>query len=170
MLLKDTWTRREIAEITGIPDRRVLFYTEQNILPGFFGAVGRGTARKYSRRDLFYFLVVKELDRLGLSLSRIKLIIVALHLRTLTPAETGFSIQFSEPKIWVDNTLIKTPVIMVVSLPQEHGEPSLSPEARDYDSSVFLQLQIGSEAVVIQSDRSSQLVLNLNRIFNKAEI
>ncbi|MBA2881906.1 DNA-binding transcriptional MerR regulator [Desulfosalsimonas propionicica] len=67
------WSRKKVSEITGIPDRRVLFYTEQpGILPEIEQKVGSGYAREYTLKDIIVLAFVRELNLCGFSLSRIK--------------------------------------------------------------------------------------------------
>ncbi|MCX5804306.1 MAG: MerR family transcriptional regulator [Proteobacteria bacterium] len=168
--MKNSWTRKEAAEITGLPDRRVLFYTEQFVLPGLYTPVGRGTARKYSLKHLFYLSVVEELNSLGLSLTRIRAIILALHTETLDFSNAPEIKKFHEPHIWVDGTLTKKPTMMVISIPQSPEEHVLSPDAKNYDSEVFLQVYTGSTKITLLVDRPFKIVINLNKIFNKLKL
>jgi DNA-binding transcriptional MerR regulator len=150
-----------------MPDRRVLFYTEQNMLPGFQTAVGRGASREYSLREIFYLLVVKELQSLGLPLSRIRLIIMALHVKTLRSASGPLSENLGRP-IWKDGTLAKGPIIMVVSFPKGPEEHALHPRAKGYEDELFLEFHFGSTKIEIDVDRPSKIVANLQEIFSKA--
>jgi len=171
-LRKNTWTRNEVSKIIGIPDRRVLFYTEQNMLPGFNTAVGRGTSRAYSRREIFYLLVVKELQSLGLPLSRIRAIIMALHAKTFrfAPGSRPTTGWMAGASIWENGTLANGPFIMVVWLPKGPEEHALSPTSKGYDSELFLEIHPGSTKVTVTADRPSKIVVNLNEIFNKARL
>jgi hypothetical protein len=167
--MPNTWTRKEVARITGLSDRRVLFYTEQNVLPLFTVAVGRGTAREYSRRDIFYLMLLQELQDLGLSLSKIRLIIMALHIKTFR-FTGGPPPPMAGPSIWKDGTLAEGPFIIVISLPQGPEEHHLSPDAKGYDSEVFLQVFAGSPEITVLADRPSKIVINLNQVFSKAAL
>ncbi len=165
--MKDTWARKEVAEITGIPDRRILFYSEQNILPGFFSAVGRGAAREYTLKDIFFLLIVKELNSLGLSLSRIRTIILGLFAHTLTfPDGTGPA-KHLKP-IWINGTLTEVPTSLIIALPQGPEEHALSPDSKGYDGEVFFNVFPTSDGII--TDRPSQIILNLNQIFDKGKL
>lgn len=154
------WTRKEIARITGIPDRRVLFYSEQKILPGFNTATGRGTARLYSVTELFYLLLVKELDAIGLSLVRIRSIITYLHFA-----------QMKGLNLFVNGEFTKETVIVIISpSPKEHA---LSPDSKNFSEEFDMKLVIEpteSETITLGVDEASQIVLNLNAVYGKAQL
>lgn len=148
--MKDRWIRKEVVELTEIPDRRVLFYTEQNILPGFQKTVGRGTPRTYSIVDIFYLLLLKELNALGLSLTPIRAIILFLHMKA---------------ELWKSGTFTKEPVVLIISLnPKEHV---LHPDAQGYNEEFDIQVVRGSKEIKLLADSTSKIVVNLNEIFAK---
>lgn len=166
--MKESWTRKEVAEITGIPERRVLFYSEQTMLPGLDGAVGRGTARKYYLKHLFLLSVIKELDLIGFSLARIKQVIILLYVQTLNPlAGRGMKTIERLPTIWVDGTFTKEPVIMLISLARTPAEHRLSPDSKNYNNEMFLDFTDGSDEIkALAAKHPASIVLNLNKIFN----
>jgi len=168
--MKETFTRKEVAAITGFTDRRILFYSENYILPGFHKSVGRGTPREYTRKDVFFLLIVKELDDLGMSLARIRPILMGLFVKTMDYQNAPEIAHLGEPSIWVNGTFTKEPRILAISLPQSPEEHHLGPGAQGYDSEVFVQFYDGSEKVKLLSDRPSKIVLNLNQIFAKAGV
>lgn len=159
VMLKDTWTRKEVAEITGIPDRRILFYTEQPLLlPGVKRDTGRGTARVYDIESVFHLLLIKELSSLGLSLAKIRLVLLAIRAAAspgLPDQEERFGLP--ELKLWENGQFTKTPVIMSIS-------------TDDTSDGVSMGVVIGDQDVHVRVDRPSQIILNLNLIFNKANI
>lgn len=74
-----SFIKKEMAELTELLPRRVQFYTEYvGIIPDIADAKTRGSNRKYSRENVFEFLLVKELSKQGLSLAIIKKIIKQL--------------------------------------------------------------------------------------------
>jgi hypothetical protein len=155
--LMETFTRKQISDITKIPDRRVLFYSEQNILPGFKKAVGRGKARIYSVKDLFYLLLMKELDALGLSLSKIRGLILLLEVWTT----------MGKLRLWVNGKFTDEPVTLVIApMPDIHG---LDPTSKNYGEEFNVQIVKGLE-VKIPVDGPSRIVVNLNRVFKKAGV
>jgi DNA-binding transcriptional MerR regulator len=156
----NTWTRKDVSEITGIPDRRLLFYSEQHILPGFKKNVGRGIAREYKKRDIFYLLVIKELDSLGVSLSQIRLVIMGLHVGNLDIPK------LSIPKTWNNDGIVNDPSILIISFPQGPEEHALSPKAEGYKDELSIQIK---NDINIVANRPSQIILNLNQISNKAK-
>jgi DNA-binding transcriptional MerR regulator len=158
--MKNTWSRKEISAITGIPDRRVLFYTEQLMLPGFNTATGRGTAREYSVSDLFYMLLIKELDSIGLSLVRIRTFIMHLHF-----------MQMHGKQLFIDGRFTDEPMVAVISpFPKEHA---LSPTSKNYNEEFDVQWfpgLAGETEIKLSINKSSQIVINLNEIFKKAQL
>lgn len=90
-----TWSRKQVAEITGIPERRVLFYTEQQILPGFNIATGRGNSREYSLDDIFCLAVANEITASGVGLSKVKPMMTTIYGKFLN-GSIGVNVQLSE--------------------------------------------------------------------------
>lgn len=157
---KTTWTRKEVSRITDIPTRRVLFYTEQPFLLPFVNkATGRGTAREYNIEDIFYLLLVKELDSLGLSLTRTRLVVQTIRSAAAQDDTTLPLLASMLPKLalWEKGTFTKTPI--VVSIVTDNDQPD----------SVTMGLSTGETKVRIKADVSSQIILNLNLIFKKAK-
>ncbi|MCE8429786.1 MAG: MerR family transcriptional regulator [Candidatus Methanoperedens sp.] len=78
--MKTEFTKKEAAEVLGITPRTIHFYTDQGlIIPEKANPIGRGTTRKYSRRNLIEFLLVRELAKNGLSLDKIKNVMTELR-------------------------------------------------------------------------------------------
>lgn len=153
--MKDTWTRKEVSEITGIPDRRVLFYTEQPLLlPGVKKDTGRGTARLYNIESIFYLLLIKELSTLGLSLTRIRLIISSIRAASTPPPLKMKG--FPEFELWDAGKFTKTPIIM-----------SIVTDGKK-DEEISMGFSIGDLDVHIKADQPSQIIINLNEVFGKA--
>ena len=71
--LKNSFTKKQASEALGISARTVQFYTDQGLLvPEVANPSGRGTTRKYSRKNLVELLIIRELASYGLSLEKIK--------------------------------------------------------------------------------------------------
>ena len=67
-----TYTKQRIADITGLSLRLVQFYTEEKlILPEKNKLKGRGYVRRYSKKSLLDFLIIKELGNYGITKKRI---------------------------------------------------------------------------------------------------
>ena len=75
-LFMKTYRRKEVQQITGIPARRIQFYTDNGIIIPEKTHTGKGIERRYSRKNLLELLIVKELAAHKVELSRIKKIIV----------------------------------------------------------------------------------------------
>jgi len=73
---KISYNKKSIAEITGLIDRQVQFYTEQGVItPEIDLGQGRGKTRLYSSHNLFQFGIIKELVDFGLTVHKVKFII-----------------------------------------------------------------------------------------------
>jgi DNA-binding transcriptional MerR regulator len=72
------YRRKEVEEITGIPARRIQFYSDNGLLNLAEASPGRGRERKYTKTNLLELLVVKELAKRKIELSEIKRIMITL--------------------------------------------------------------------------------------------
>ena len=63
---------KDVQEIVGIPARRIKFYSDSKLLSLKQQNPGRGRGRVYSRQNLFELFLIKELDSVGVMLSRIE--------------------------------------------------------------------------------------------------
>ncbi len=152
--MKTTWTRKEVAKITGIPERRVLYYTEQPLLiPGVKTDVGRGTAREYDQKAIFYLLLIKELDSVGLSLSVIRSLVKAIWLKTMD-RPTDMEFMGKKLDLWVNGKFTEKPIILIISL-------------NDEGKGFSFGIEEGKTEITIRVDRT-KIVLNLNQIFKKS--
>lgn len=160
---KTTWTRKEVTEIVGIPDRRLLFYSEQGILPDFFKDVGRGKAREYNYVDVFYLRIIKELDSLGLSLARIKIVI--LFISRLTHMLFNQSDRATE-------RFTRQKFMITISPSDKESLPNQPPPL--VDQPFELKIFMGSDAINAQLERlydeSSVIVINLNKIWKQLNL
>jgi DNA-binding transcriptional MerR regulator len=73
--MKDSYTKKEVAEITGLPYRNIQFYTEQGVVVPIENAGGRGKFRRYSSWNLVSFLIAGELSYYGMTVGEIKNIV-----------------------------------------------------------------------------------------------
>lgn len=69
------YIRKEVEALTGIPARRIQFYSDTAVKPSIEDAGIRGKRRKYSRQDILKLLVVAELHKYGIPLSKAKWIL-----------------------------------------------------------------------------------------------
>jgi DNA-binding transcriptional MerR regulator len=71
--MKNEWTKKQAAEALRITPRTIHYYTDEGLItPEIANPKGKGTTRKYSAKNLLEILVIRELVKLGLNLSRIK--------------------------------------------------------------------------------------------------
>ena len=61
-MIGGTYTKKKVAELTGLTPRQVQFYTEEGVVePDPGSGKGRGSVRTYSRENVIVFLIIKEL-------------------------------------------------------------------------------------------------------------
>jgi len=69
----NSFTKKDIHELTGISIRLVQFYTENGVItPDIDKGEGRGKARRYSRENIFEFALVKCIADHKISIGRIR--------------------------------------------------------------------------------------------------
>ena len=72
-MIKNVFIQREISEKLNISRHTIAYYTNIGLVtPEIYNPIGRGTTRKYSRKNLLEFLLIKELGNCGVSLEKIK--------------------------------------------------------------------------------------------------
>jgi DNA-binding transcriptional MerR regulator len=69
------YTRKQVEKFTGIPARRIQFYTESGLLALENPHPGKGKGRQYSKKDIFRLLIIGELGKHKIELSHIKKIV-----------------------------------------------------------------------------------------------
>jgi DNA-binding transcriptional MerR regulator len=142
--MEKTWSRKQVSEITGLSDRRVLYYSERGMLLGLKKNVGSGTSREYSIFEIYDLLLIRELDRLGLSPSRMRGIIDSFHQ--------------TKDKWWLFDKFIDKPFLIIITL-------------SDSDNEGFIfGYRIGSDVITTLADHISTIVINLTKLFKKAGI
>jgi DNA-binding transcriptional MerR regulator len=63
------FTKKQVAEITGLGSRLVQYYTEEGVVtPEIDRGEGRGRVRRYSKNNLYEFVIIKHLTEYGLTL------------------------------------------------------------------------------------------------------
>lgn len=63
------FTKKQVEEITGLAPRLVQFYTEEGVVtPEIDRGEGRGRVRRYSKNNLYEFVIIKHLTKYGLTL------------------------------------------------------------------------------------------------------
>jgi DNA-binding transcriptional MerR regulator len=78
--MKNSYTKKEVAEITGLPYRNVQFYTEQGVVvPEVEEAGGRGKFRRYSNRNLVSFIIAGELASYGMTVGEMRKIVLTIR-------------------------------------------------------------------------------------------
>ena len=160
-----TWIRKEVSTITGLSDRRILFYTDQDMLPNVDKSVGRGVPRLYNLMAVFFLLIIRELDRLGFSLNYIRVIISFIwsaQLKSSGDTNSPPPVELIKEGSFTD----KVHVLVISYHPTELVSPAGAPVREEIDMKWYVG-EKGAERINIQADTSSQVVLNLNEIFKK---
>ena len=76
-----SFIKKEVAEILGLKPSLIQFYTDQGVItPEVSAPSGRGTRRRYSKRNLLEILIAKRLVERGLSLNEAKSVLQAPEL------------------------------------------------------------------------------------------
>jgi len=67
------YSKGKVVELTGLSARRVQFYTEEGLVkPGHDAGEGRGSVRRYSKRNLFEFALIRQLTAYGMTLQTLR--------------------------------------------------------------------------------------------------
>jgi DNA-binding transcriptional MerR regulator len=75
-MAKEEFIRKEVATILDMKPHTIQLYTDRGIVtPDVYAPVGRGTRRKYSKRNLLELAMTRELGKKGISLAQVKTII-----------------------------------------------------------------------------------------------
>lgn len=73
------YIRKEVEELIGMSARKIQFYTDLGlVIPAVENPTGRGTTRRYSRRNMFELLIIQELVRNGVTLENVKTLMLAM--------------------------------------------------------------------------------------------
>ncbi len=68
-----SFTKKQASEITGLPMRGIQYYTERMlVIPEVDPGEGKGQNRRYSKKNLVEFGVIKELTEYSMAFSQIK--------------------------------------------------------------------------------------------------
>lgn len=83
--LKNTYTSREVAELTGLSARQLQWWDDKRLFASHIApkktARGGYTERRYTPVDLLELLVLAELRRQGISVARLRLLLETLRAR-----------------------------------------------------------------------------------------
>ena len=85
MQLKNTYSAREVAAMTGLTARQLQWWDDRRLIASAVSpkrtAAGGFTERRYTPVDLLELMVLADLRRQGLSVSRIRLLLETLRAR-----------------------------------------------------------------------------------------
>jgi len=141
------YSKHEVVQILGFTSRTVQFYTDEGlIIPDVANPKGHGARRKYSRKNLFEFVLVKELTLYGLRLEKIH--------------EIMFHLSIEPEKLWNLKTdmPLKKRFQLVVYNPHAKG---LSAGFREGSSNITIDMGHYSGALVIDL---SNLIKQIERV------
>ena len=80
MNIENGLTRKQVAELLDIPAQTIAFYANKKmVIPEIANPKGRGTTRKYSKKNLVEFILIKLLGGLGVHLTEVGIILAALR-------------------------------------------------------------------------------------------
>lgn len=67
------YTRKQISEILDMPERMIHYYTETKVVvPGIDKGHGRGTVRRYSKRNIVELGILKQLAGYGIAFKTVE--------------------------------------------------------------------------------------------------
>lgn len=73
------FTNKDIRQILGIPERRIINLTEKGVISPFIDSSGAGSRRKYTYVNVIEFAFVENLIELGLGIHLVKRILTDLR-------------------------------------------------------------------------------------------
>lgn len=74
------YIKKQVSQITGLTPRLIHFYVDSGVIdPGVYRGRSRGDHHKFSKMDLFYFALIKELRDYGMNIATIKKIVQAVR-------------------------------------------------------------------------------------------
>jgi DNA-binding transcriptional MerR regulator len=74
--MKESFTKKEVAKITGLPLRSIQFLSEQGAVPPDVDVGGgRGKFRRWSTKSILCFFIAGDLSNFGMTISEIKIVI-----------------------------------------------------------------------------------------------
>jgi len=115
------FTKKEAANVLGIKPRTIQYYTDEQILvPEMANPSGRGTTRKYSRKNLLEILLIKRLSQKGFTLAQITAIMIRAR-------EKSIDKKWNPEGEWGKRELNKK--AMLVLYHQENGESEIEMSA-----------------------------------------
>jgi len=70
-----SYTKKQVSEIIGLSMRAIQYYTERTLItPEIDLGEGKGQNRKYSKKNLFEFGIIKALSEYGMAFAQVKTI------------------------------------------------------------------------------------------------
>ena len=104
---KEGFTQKQVAKLLGINYNSVALYAKTRlIIPEITNPRGRGTTRVYSKKNLFEFLLLKELSKHGLTHKQIKKVILELKEETFSKKAKPEAEEFTAEKRTIKTGLL----------------------------------------------------------------
>lgn len=99
------WTKKQVANLIDIKPSTIQVYVDRGlVVPEVDNPTGKGTRRRYSKRNLLEFLLIKKLGRYGLSLARIERILdsfrTAVAVASELPADAKEAPEEARETLW----------------------------------------------------------------------
>ena len=133
--------RKELEALTRIPARTIQYYTDRQLLyPDIDAPTGRGTRRKYSRKNLFELFLIQQLSH-----NNIKLDVIRYIIKTLRKSHSD---------IYWDNSkdVPKSFGLMI-------GDPHIQ--------GIRLYLNPGVNSITLPSHYRSALIINIDTLIKR---
>ena len=99
--MRSSWTLTEAAKLLGSPQHRLLHLCDKKVvIPDIQAARGRGSSRKFSRRNLFDFALALEMRRLEVPVSYVHAVLRIV--RAFEAEARGMLPDFTIPESLID--------------------------------------------------------------------
>lgn len=153
------FTKKQVSEITNLPLRLVQYYTERNLVtPEVDLGEGKGRTRKYSRKNLVEFGIIKSLTEYGMAFGNVKAVMNLLKTPLLQKEGNNLKIDWSGI-IGQWQEIDKNSYIVLYKRP---NKPDLPLIATGGDPSTILDQQWVDQT-------ESILIIKLNNIITRAK-
>jgi DNA-binding transcriptional MerR regulator len=167
--VKESYTKKEVSDITGLPYRNIQFYTEQAVVvPEVEAAGGRGKFRRYSNRDLASFIIAGELAYYGMTVAEIRDIVFSISqfwklwasARKQVPDEKILSVLSNERVgLYIGRTKDNARLVQLRQGADDEGGPRVTfSKVTPKPGKMFLNVKIPGEKIDITMDEKQKVV------------
>jgi DNA-binding transcriptional MerR regulator len=178
------FNKKRVAEITGLSPRLVQFYTEEGVvIPEVDKGEGRGHARRYSRKNLYEFIIIRQLSEFGLTLETVRTLLQLVRMTFMGFESSAPVVTEGEVKKILSKDMWANKVEATPIMDMEHGgifkyrdiyfivEQDIEENKLMLRPRVVNKEEAGGETDIFCMDESqnigSALILNLGKLYEK---